>query len=181
VTVRGPLDLTRELLSAEVLHEIVHLRRRIDDAVELPDVLGVPVSSCLAVRLYDASGLVLAAFLPPGAVAATTALARACGAPVVQALPPGRVSAVTDCHPSLVPPVGLPASVAVVADAFLGDQEVVFTPTGDGSTALKIRAADLLALTGATIAPLVEPGTYDVAHGAGGGWRADPYAHLARR
>jgi Cys-tRNA(Pro)/Cys-tRNA(Cys) deacylase len=181
---RGLLDITRELIAAEVLHEVVHLRRRIDDAVELPEVLGLPGTACLAVRLYDVTpdgdappGLV-AAFLPADAAPATAALARAAGARSVRAIPAPRVSLVTDFHPSLVPPVGLPREIAVVAHAGLADQEVVYAPTGDGGTALKIRTADLLALSGATLAPLVEPGVVlDVQRpGAEDGWRAGPLA-----
>ena len=155
---RGPVDLRRELLDAEVLHEIVHLRRRIDDAVELPEVLEVPPSACLAVRLYDAGSGLLAALVPAGSMPASSAVARAAGVRAVRLAGPDRVSAVTDCHPALVPPVGLPAAVRTVADAGLADEEVVYTATGDGSTALKIRALDLLSLTGAVVAPLVEPG-----------------------
>jgi prolyl-tRNA editing enzyme YbaK/EbsC (Cys-tRNA(Pro) deacylase) len=72
-----------------------------------------------------------------------------------------------------VAPVGLPEGVRVLADAAVSRQEVVYAPTGDGSTALKIRAADLLALTGATVAPLVEPGAeIDLTRYAGeGAWR----------
>ena len=155
---RGPLDLSRGLLEADVLHEIVHLRRRIDDALELPDVLGVPAHSCLAVRLYDTDRGLLAALLPTGTLPATAALANAAAARTIRLTPPGRVSAVTDYHPALVPPIGLPPDVLVVADETLTGEEVVFTATGDGSTALKIRSHDLLALTGAVLAPLVEPG-----------------------
>lgn len=179
---RGPVDLSRELLGAEVLHEIVHLRRRIDDAVELPEVLDVPESSCLAVRLYDAGAGLLAALVPAGTVPATSALARAAGARAVRLTDPARVSAVTDCHPALVPPIGLPAAVRVVADAALARQEVVYTPTGDGSTALKIRALDLLSLTGAVVARLVEPGAEPAAAAhVAGSWREGPVGAHARR
>ena len=169
---RGPIDVTRDLLAADVPHEIVHLRRRIDDAAELPGVLGLPSRACLAVRLYDDDTRLLAALVTAGRTAATTALARAAGTRVVRPTHPDKVSAVTDSHPSLVAPVGLPAGVLVLADAGLREQEVVYAPTGDGSTALKIRAADLLALTGATVAPLVEPGAdadpaWQAAEGAG--------------
>ncbi len=155
---RGPLDLSRELLEAEVMHEFVHLRRRIDNATELPDVLGVAATSCLAVRLFDSDVGLVAAFVPAHGAVATTALAQAAGARAIRPTAPARVSAVTDCHPSLVTPVGLPRDVRAVADSVLRDQEVVYTATGDGSTALKIRSADLLALTGAALAILVEPG-----------------------
>jgi prolyl-tRNA editing enzyme YbaK/EbsC (Cys-tRNA(Pro) deacylase) len=160
---RGPLDVTRELIAADVLHEIVHLRRRIDDVTELPEVLGLPGTSCVAVRLYDAGDLLagellVAALLPADAAAATTALAAAAGVSTVRRAGPATVSAATDYVASLVCPVGLPAGVRAVAHSGLAAQEVVYTATGDGSTALKIRTADLLALTGAAVASIVEPG-----------------------
>lgn len=155
---RGPLDLTHELIAADVVHEIVHLRRRIDDARELPEVLGLPATTCLAVRVYDTGTGLAAALLPAHAIPATTALAAALGSRTLRLLPPDQVSAVTDFHPLLVPPLCLPESIRLVADLALTDQEVVYTATGDGGTALKLRTADLLKLTGAAFAPLVEPG-----------------------
>lgn len=154
----GPLDLSRELLQAEVAHEIVHLRRRIDDVSELPEVLGVAPGSCVAVRLYDTGTGLVAALVPAYAAVATSALARATGATTVRATPRHEVSAATDYHPSLVAPIGLPPAVRTIADSGLAAQEVLYATTGDGGTALKIRTADLLAVTGATVAPLVEQG-----------------------
>jgi prolyl-tRNA editing enzyme YbaK/EbsC (Cys-tRNA(Pro) deacylase) len=184
---RGPVDITRELIDAGVAHEIVHLRRRIDDAAELPEVLGLPGTSCVAVRLYDvarepggarvAPGLA-AALVPADTVPATTALARALRAGAVRPTPAARVSAVTDHHPSLVPPVGLPPDVALVADAALRDQEVVYAATGDGGTALKVRAGDLLGLLRPLVAGLVEPGaawaSADGPRPVEGSWRGTP-------
>lgn len=155
---RGPLDISRELLDAEILHEFVHLPRRIDDAAELPTVLGLGSASCVAVRLYDTDLGLVAALVPAPGVVATTALARATGATRVRVAAPDAVIAATDCHPSLVSPIGLAGTVTVVADEMFAKQEVVVTATGDGSTALKIRAADLLSMTRAGLAPLVEPG-----------------------
>lgn len=170
---RGPIDVTRELLAADVAHEIVHLRRRIDDAAELPGVLGVASRSCLAVRLYESDRGLVAALVPADRAPATTALARAAGAERVTTSDPRRVSALTDFHPSLVAPVGLPEGVTTVADAALRDADVVYTPTGDGSTALKIHAGDLLSITGATLAALVEPGVVlDLTRVQGDGWRS---------
>ena len=158
-----------------MLHEIVHLRRRIDDAVELPDALDVPESACLAVRLYDSDAGLLAVVVPARTVPATTAVARAARTFGVRPADPARVCAVTEYHPTLVPPLGLPAGVRAVAEASLRDEEVVYTATGDGGTALKIRADDLLAVTGASLARLVEPGAEVFDRVAENGWREDPF------
>jgi prolyl-tRNA editing enzyme YbaK/EbsC (Cys-tRNA(Pro) deacylase) len=150
--------VSRELIQAEVPHEIVHLRRSIDDAVELPDVLGVHPAACVAVHLYDTDAGLVAALVPAHCAVATTALARAARVRAIRALEPHEVSAVTDYQPSLVAPVGLPAGARTVADSGLRTPPVVYAPTGDGGTALKIRTGDLLALTGAEVFALVEPG-----------------------
>lgn len=172
---RGLLDITRELLGADVPHEVVHLRRRIDDAGELPEVLDLPAARCVVVRLYDADGALAAALAPADRAVATAALAKALGARTVRPTAHARVSAATDFHPSLVPPVGLPDDVRVVADTALARLPVVYTATGDGSTALKVRTGDLLALVRATVAPLVEPGgTLDLTRTPAEEWRGTP-------
>jgi prolyl-tRNA editing enzyme YbaK/EbsC (Cys-tRNA(Pro) deacylase) len=172
---RGPLDITRELLAAEILHEIVHLPRRIDDAAELPLVLGLPTGYCIAVRLFDADDDLVAVLLPADTLASTGAVARAARARQVRPTRPERVSAVTDYHPSLVCPVGLPTEVRTIADRSLRDQEVVYTATGDGSTALKIRSQDLLSLVGGTLAALTEQGSAMLGtHADEAAWRTAP-------
>ncbi|HEV2888853.1 MAG TPA: YbaK/EbsC family protein [Frankiaceae bacterium] len=181
---RGPIDVTQALLEAGVAHEVVHLRRRIDDAAELPDVLGLPSAACVAVRVYEAGDRLVAALLPADRAAATTALARAARVRALREPPPGRVSELTDFHPSLVPPFCLPADVVAVADRMLRGPEVLFTATGDGATALKVHGEDLLAFTRATVADLVEPGVVlDVTRRLDAdGWRAGaPSAAALRR
>jgi prolyl-tRNA editing enzyme YbaK/EbsC (Cys-tRNA(Pro) deacylase) len=171
---RGPIDVTQALLEAGVAHEVVHLRRRIDDAAELPEVLGQPGTSCVAVRLYEADRGPVAALLPADRTAATTALARAVRSRRLRRPEPGRVSELTEFHPSLVPPFCLPGGVVAVADRALRDAEVLYTTTGDGGTALKVHAEDLFEVTGATVADLVEPGVLvDVTRRVlDDGWRA---------
>ena len=181
---RGPIDVTQALLALGVSHEVVHLRRRIDDAAELPEVLGVAPGSCVAVRLYDADGAPLAALLPADRAAATTALARVARARVVTPMRPDRVSVATEFHPALVPPFCLPAGTRTVADRALRATEVLYTPTGDGSTALKVLTEDLFEVARPAVTDLVEPGI--VLEGRRlpeDGWRGAPLtaAHASRR
>src|ERR1700738_3601910 len=52
ITMKDALAIHRMLLERETLHEIVRLPRLIANADELPDVLGLPASQCLATRIY---------------------------------------------------------------------------------------------------------------------------------
>jgi prolyl-tRNA editing enzyme YbaK/EbsC (Cys-tRNA(Pro) deacylase) len=161
-----------------VAHEVVHLRRRIDDAAELPEVLGVAPETCLAVRLYGIDDdALLAALIPADRTAATTALARVARVRRVEHLPPARVSALTEFHPSLVPPFCLPDGVRTVADRSLRSGELLYTTTGDGSTALKVLTEDLFGLARPAVGDLVEPGVVlETRRLPEDGWRGAPLA-----
>jgi hypothetical protein len=63
----------------------------------------------------------------------------------------------TECAAALVSPVGLPVRIPLLVDASFLDADVVYTPTGDAGTALKVRAADLIRHTGAEVLELAHP------------------------
>jgi Cys-tRNA(Pro)/Cys-tRNA(Cys) deacylase len=156
---KGPLDVHRDLLSAGVPHEIVRLHRPLNTADEMPDVLVLPSSSCVSVRMYDAGGTLYALAVPAGVALRSGALARALGVQNVLPAPVHQVNAVTDFTAALVSPICLPAQVRLVIDASLGVTEVLYAPTGDSGTVLKIRSHDLLTHTGALVTALTAPAT----------------------
>lgn len=153
----GPMDVSRELLAAEIPHEFVRLPRRIASADELPDVLEVPPRCCVVVRVYETERGRSAVLLPAGAMPVPARLARAAGARVTGLATPTATSLCTDFTATLVAPVCLPPDLPVVADAALGGSDVLYAATGDGGTAVKIRAADLLRHTGARVDTLTKP------------------------
>ena len=153
----GPMDVSRELLAAEIPHEFVRLPRRIATADELPDVLDVPPRECVVVRIYETDRGRRALLLPTGAMPVPARLARATGARVVGMAGATATSLCTDFTATLVAPVCLPRDLPVVADAALGASDVLYAATGDGGTALKIRAVDLLRHTGARVDTLTKP------------------------
>lgn len=148
---KGPLDLSRDLLAADVSHEFVRLPRRIVAADELPDVLGVRGQACVVVHVFEADGRPVAVALPAGFAASASALGRALRSREIVAAPPMLTNAATDFTAGLVAPVGLPAELELLADASLGLEPVLYTATGDGGTALKIRGADLIRHIGARV------------------------------
>ena len=154
---KGPLDLSRDLLAADVPHEFVRLPRRIVAADELPAVLGVARPSCVVVHVFDCDGRAVAVALPAGLAVSISALVRATGAREVVVAPPMQTNAATDFTAGLVAPVGLPSTLELFVDAALGMEPVLYTATGDGGTALKIRGRDLVRHVGAGVDAFAAP------------------------
>jgi prolyl-tRNA editing enzyme YbaK/EbsC (Cys-tRNA(Pro) deacylase) len=160
---KDALAIHRELLARGVPHEIVRLRRIVLTADELPDALGLPPGQCIAVRMYDADGRLVAMCVPAGATPAPSAVLHATGARRIEPTAVDRVNQETQFAAGLVSPLLLPADVPVVFDTTLAAREVLYSPTGESGTAVGIHAADLLSVTGGTVANLLTPTTVDLA------------------
>lgn len=168
----GPLDVHRHLLTRDVPHEIVRLRRVAQTADHLPEVLGLPESRCVTARVYEA----LAGSTPFLAVVLCHAcsepdlrtLRRVLGTPSVHPAHPDLVNAQTGYMASHVAPALLPedAIVCVAEEITHHDEEVVYTATGDGGTVLGIRLRDLLDVCAATVVIPTDTATGTVANAA---------------
>jgi prolyl-tRNA editing enzyme YbaK/EbsC (Cys-tRNA(Pro) deacylase) len=151
------LDVHRSLLAREVPHEVVRLPRLVLSADELPDVLDLPPSRCVAVRLYLADDAPVAVIVRAGELPHPGAVLAAVGARALRAARPDFVNSITDFAAPLVCPVLLPDSVTVLADSCVGHADVVYAPTGDGGTALGISSRWLLTSSRASVAELCAP------------------------
>ncbi|WP_131740786.1 aminoacyl-tRNA deacylase [Actinomadura roseirufa] len=153
---KDALAVHRALLGWETAHEIVRLPIAIAHADELPRALGLPAERCLVTRVYTChdvprgrrflTGVIVRAGARPSAEAVRVAT----GARIVRPARPDVVNAVTEYAAGLVCPLLLPDAMRLLADerAVTGAaaDEVVYTATGDASTALGIRGRTLLAL-----------------------------------
>jgi Cys-tRNA(Pro)/Cys-tRNA(Cys) deacylase len=181
VNMLGPLDIHQYLLAHDIHHEIVRLPRPASSAEHLAEVLGVPPRFCLAIQPFHAmtpDGDVLVLLLSPAEAALDLdsvavvpdrgQLTRALGDLLRETLGPTAalttagadlVSSHTDYLAGHLAPLLLPADVIVVATQSLVDlaASIIYTPTGDGGTALGIAALDLLALTRARLLPEAAP------------------------
>ncbi len=159
---KGPLDVHRELLAREVSHEIVHLPRVVLTADEVPGVLGLPPTACVAVRGYllDRAGddrLVVVA-VPAGRFPDAKRVAVALDPvdpPPLRPATSTEISVRTRYRAGLLPPIGLPDDTVVLADAAVGAAPVLYVPTGDGGTVLGIRTRDLLVVSRARVTSLL--------------------------
>lgn len=158
---RGPLDVHRVLLERLVGHEVVHLPRALGGADDLPDVLGLPASRCIAVRLLTGDEplrpggpRLVAAAVPACSWPSPSRVARQVGVHGLRQATSAEASAATDFAASLVPPIGLPAEVPLLVHAGLLAEPVVYAAVGAGRVALGIRIDDLVAVTGALVLDL---------------------------
>jgi len=156
---KDALAIHRALLERETLHEIVRLPIAIAHADELPKALGLPPDRCLVTRVYACNdvyrgerfltGVIVAA----GSRPSTERIRQAVGARLIRQARANLVNAVTEYAAGLVCPLLLPESMPLLIDedtvGGLPVDDVVYTATGEASTALGIRALDLYALCGA--------------------------------
>lgn len=153
----GPLDIHRLLLAADVPHEVVQLPRRVAAAEEIAEALGVPSRACAVVHVVFADSSPHAIVLAAGARWSPARLAAVLKAVELRVADPAETSAVTQYSAGLVSPLALPAGLPVLVDAALAAGEMVYLPTGETATALKMRTRDLLTATGALVDALAEP------------------------
>lgn len=142
---KGALDVHRELLSRDVPHEIVRLPHPVSSADDLPGVLGLPPDRCVAVRVLDVDGELVAVLLPVSAGLDESAVLATMHGQSVRQARPAAVSSATEYPPQLVPPLPLPAGLTLLADPSVGGRTVVYAPTGESGTALGIDADALVA------------------------------------
>ncbi|TDD73253.1 aminoacyl-tRNA deacylase [Actinomadura rubrisoli] len=164
---KDALAIHRALLEWEAVHEIVRLPIAIADADELPKALGLPADRCLVTRVYACNdvfgtGRFLAGVIvPAGARPPTEAVRLAVGARNIRPARADLVNAVTEYAAGLVCPLLLPSSMPLLIDRRAVDglpgDDVVYTATGEASTALGIRGRTLYALSQAKPVDLLSP------------------------
>ncbi|MFD0899427.1 aminoacyl-tRNA deacylase [Actinomadura sediminis] len=162
------LAIHRALLAWETVHEIVRLPIAIGGADELPRALGLPAGRCLATRVLSCDGhrgtgrFLAGAIVPAGDRPPAEAVRRAVGARHARPARPDVINAATEYAADLVCPLLLPDTMRLLIDRRLVDalppDDVVYTPTGEASTALGIRARSLYELCGAEPADLFGAG-----------------------
>ena len=156
---RGPLEARQVLLEHEVLHNVIHLPRRIATADVLPTTLGLAPRDCVAVRCYrtdtgPVAAIVAAGLWPDADLLAEALRLRSAAVSGLRRATRDEVNADTDYQAGLVCPLALPARVTLLADVRLLRSPVVYVPTGDPGTALGMQTRDLFTVTGARLCVL---------------------------
>lgn len=154
---KDALDVHRTLLAAEVPHEVVRLPRPVSSADEIPEVLGLPATRCVSVRVYQADERLAAVLVRAGGHPHPGAVLTALDAKTLRTAPNDLVNAATDFAAALVSPVLIPDELEVIADSCLGHSDVLYAATGDSGTALGIASRWLFTASRARVAELCAP------------------------
>lgn len=150
---KAAVDVHNFLVERDIPHELVPMKGRVRSPERAAGILGLPPEQVGKVILFEGEGRLVAALVAadrdpdPGRVAA------AAGSDPLGRVAPERATDLTEFLHEALPPVGLPAD-AVVVDEDLSRQEVVYFPGGEATSLLKIRGPDLVAVTGAVVAPI---------------------------
>ncbi|TDB74717.1 hypothetical protein E1264_40705, partial [Actinomadura sp. KC216] len=164
---KDALTIHRALLEGEAVHEIVRLPVALAHADELPKALGLPADRCLVTCVYSCDGgrdgrrpFLAGVIVPAGERPPMDAVRRSVGADTVRPAHANAVNAATEYAAGLVCPLLLPDDMPLLIDQRIVDglpaDDVVYTATGEASTALGIRGRTLYALCRATPADLFE-------------------------
>ena len=161
--VRNSVDVHNFLIERDAPHEVFLARGRLRSPERLAAVLDLPRQEVGKVQVYEGSGRLVAAVVPSGTDPDDDLVREAAGANELEPVSDVRASEATEYLAEYIPPAGLPNGFEVVVDRSLDRNHVLYFPGGEARAVLKIRGADLVRATGATVASIVR--------GSGGGGR----------
>jgi Cys-tRNA(Pro) deacylase len=151
---RSSVEVNNFLQSTDAKYELVALSGHVKDAEQMADLLGLDLCEIVKVLVFIADGAPLLVIVPGDRHANPAKVKAAVGAKKVGFAPEKEVAEITDYQSRATPPVAWKTKADVYADRSLPNTGVVYTTGGDPNVVLKIRAADLLRVTGAKIADI---------------------------
>ena len=151
---RTSVDVHNFLLERDIPHELVPVRGRFRRPDRIAAVLGLRPEHVGRVVLLEGDSVLAAALVPSNRTPDASKVAEAVSAGDLRELGADRVADLTGFLREALPPVGLPDETRVVMDAPLAKQQVLYFHGGETRSLLKIRSADLVRATGATVAPV---------------------------
>jgi Cys-tRNA(Pro)/Cys-tRNA(Cys) deacylase len=148
------VDVHNFLLERGVAHEVFLTRGRLRSPEQLAAVLDLPGSEVGKIVVFEGKGHPVAAIVPVGCQPDVGAVRRAARTNRLRQAGEDRASELTGYLAESIPPAGLPATFRVIVDRSLDRDAVLYFPGGEVRSVLKVRGADLVKATGATVAPI---------------------------
>ena len=153
---RTSVDVCNHLQSAGVKHELVTLDGPVKNAVRMAEILGLKPAAVVKTLIFMADGQPIMAMVPGDRKVDTGKLKKHLGAAKISFATENQVRELADYLVVALPPVGLKAPVKTVVDKRIKTGNIIYTAGGSPNVVLKMRAADLLSVTGAAVADIAE-------------------------
>ncbi len=151
---RTSVDVHNYLVERDIPHEVFLARGRLRSPEQIALVLDLPQDEVGKVVIYESDGPGVAAVLPVGCRALANRVQQAVDAPNLRRATVAQLAEITDFLPESIPPAGLPGGVAMVVDASMARDDVLYFPGGEPRAILKIRGKDLIRATEAIVASI---------------------------
>jgi Cys-tRNA(Pro) deacylase len=153
---RSSVDVCNHLQARGVKHELVALEGPVKNAVSMAELLGLKPKAVLKTLLFIANGKPIMAMVPGDRRADRAKLKRHLKADKVTFASEAEVRTIADYQATALPPVGLKDPVITIVDKRIKTGDIVYAAGGSPNVILKIRVADLLEVTEAIVADIVE-------------------------
>ena len=153
---RTSVDVHNHLQSLNIKHELVALSGPIKNSARLADLVGLEPASIIKALAFMAGDAPLLAMVPGDRRVDTKKLREAAGGVKIRFATNDEVMNVTGYSVSATPPVAWTTPPAAFIDPAVRANDIVYAAGGDTNMVLKMRSADLVAATGATVADIAE-------------------------
>lgn len=140
-----------------VVHEYTHAAGVDSYGAEAAEALGVPAARVLKTLLASVDGRLVVGVVPVDGSLDLKALAAAVGAKKAVMADPAEAERATGYVRGGISPVGQRRRLPTVVDASALDHETVYVSGGRRGLDLELAVADLVRVTGATVAPVRRP------------------------
>jgi prolyl-tRNA editing enzyme YbaK/EbsC (Cys-tRNA(Pro) deacylase) len=153
---RTSVDVCNHLQARGVKHELVTLDGPVKNAANMADILGLKPKAVIKTLLFIADGTPVMAMVPGNCKADKDKLKQHLKAEIVTFASETEIRTIADFQATALPPVGLKDPVTTIVDKRIKTGDIVYATGGSPNVVLKIRIADLLEVTEAAVADIVE-------------------------
>ncbi len=153
---RSSVDVHNLLQEKEIQHELVTLSGSVKNSARMAEILGLEPHSIIKTLVWLAGGDPILAIVAGDCKVDSRKLKKVIGTEQLRFANDDEVSDITGYLMGAIPPCGWRTKTTVYVDSLVLKNDIVYAAGGQVNIVLKIRAADLIAATGATVADIAE-------------------------
>jgi len=153
---RSSVDVHNRLLDLNIRHELVALPGSVRDSDSMAEILGLSPGSVIKTLVWLVEETPILTIVPGDRQVDRRKLRQVVSASRLTPAPNGKVTEITGYLAGAIPPLGWKTDAAVYIDSAVMTNDIVYGAGGQPNIVLKIRASDLVAACGATLADIAK-------------------------